>query len=130
MKIKRIEVRVTGATPVHMSASPEYRAIVRAIHTLDKVDRLGLAFLTGIPYGSASRIISELCNEGYLTAITEYKETHTRSRFRYPMFTWGAGKKYIWTYSHANESSSQIYVRSVTWPWFMSTYEKFLKKVG
>lgn len=58
-----------GATPLRLSASADFRAVIRHVHVMSLFDRLGLALTINIPYGTVSRILTMLCNEGYIEKV-------------------------------------------------------------
>jgi hypothetical protein len=58
-----------GKTSIHMSYSPYYRRIIRAMHIMRAFDRTLISLLYKIPYGSVSRVFSELENENYIQKL-------------------------------------------------------------
>lgn len=55
--------------------------MVRCICALTRFDRLGVALITRQPYGTVSRVLSELANEGYIETTGE-RETYDKWEVR------------------------------------------------
>ena len=58
-------------TPLHIHVSSQWRMLVRSLQVLPVFDRIQLGVITGIPFGSVSRIVSELENEGYIEPVLQ-----------------------------------------------------------
>jgi len=65
-------VRSTGKSKFnHKTKSPQTETMLRVMHVLNEFDRIGLAMLAGVPFGSAARAISELANSGYIQPLED-----------------------------------------------------------
>ena len=108
---------------VHMQNSEQYQAVIRAIHVLPQVDRLGLSLILGMPFGTVSRIISELLNEKYLrvVALAGY---YDRKNFKGKIFQYDG--KQLWNYGKSQTSKSVCLAKTRQWGKFMKKYEEYL----
>lgn len=123
-----------GKTPVHLSAGDDYKAVIRHIHVLPHFDRLQLALLINIPYGTASRIVTELFNEGYIEKLYH----HWEKKKVYEKREWNKGLprknaemrvkgKINWAYTDKDVARQQMYRCSSKWSEFLKRWNHFLK---
>jgi len=116
-------------TPVKLSPTEDYRAVIRYIHLHTDVDRLGLGFSTGLPFGTCSRIVSTLVNEGYLAKVGA-RMCYDHSLVNFELFkidTPDKGHHLNWNYGSALRGRATSYVKSIYWYQFMKRYDRFLK---
>lgn len=124
-----------GKTPVHLSASDDYRAVVRHIHVLPHFDRLQLALLINIPYGTVSRIITELFNEGYIERLYHlwnkkpvYEKREWSKKLPQSNGDMRVKGKINWAYTDKDVARQQVYCCSSRWNEFLQRWNHFLKK--
>jgi hypothetical protein len=65
VKVKRIR-RGNKLTPVHFSEGDTYRRVVNYLQVHHTFNRIQIAIATGVKFGTVSRILAEMANEGYL----------------------------------------------------------------
>lgn len=120
-----------GKTPVKMSSSEDYQKIIRFIHLHGGgVNRLGVSICMGVPFGTSSRIISELVNEGYLRPAPLPRHVISRASINYELFrinTADKGKHLNWNYGSAPVGRARVYMHSMRWVEFMQRYDRFLR---
>lgn len=118
-------------TPVKLSGTDDYKAVIRYIHLHTDVDRLGLSFVTGLPFGTVSRIISTLANEGYLAKHIGARMVYDRRYVDHELFmidTPDKGRHLNWNYGNAQRRGRATgYTKSIYWDQFMKRYSRFLK---
>jgi hypothetical protein len=123
-------------THVHLQDSEDYRLVVRMVHVLPTVDRLGIGLVTGVPFGTVSRIISELDTDGYITSPGSQVDLRLRYEAAdtkpYKLFevTTKNGTRHNWNYGNCERSTSTIYGKTDKWPLFMRAYDRFLRRKG
>lgn len=113
-----------GKTPVHLSYSTSYRNIIRTIHMLDQFDRIQVAAIHKVPFGTASRVFSELENERYIKSIRNnryYIPSHLRRNEDL--------KDHRFNYSNSANGmiKSVICVKTERWDHFVKRWSRFLK---
>ena len=116
-------------TPVKLSKTEPYRAVVRYLHLHKTIDRLGLGFVLGQPFGSVSRVISTLCNEGYLERNPP-RMVYSRAFMNYEVFcvdTDDKGHHLNWNYGTSPQGRATVYQKTDRWGQFMRRYDRFLK---
>lgn len=123
-----------GSTPVHLSNSDDYKAVIRHIHVMTIFDRTQLALLINIPYGTVSRIMTELSNEGYIEKVYhlwERKKVYEKREWskalpqaNHEMRVKG---KINWAYTDSNVARQQTYSVSAKWGQFLKRWNHFLK---
>lgn len=112
------------ATRVHMSSNEDYKAVIRFIHLMPQFNRIEIAAIFKIPFGTVSRILAELTNEGFIEKTEEqtmYSEMwikRNRDLFDHRM-NYGSGK--------SGQRASVICIKSKTWPVFLSRWNTFLR---
>ena len=114
-----------GKTPVHFSSADYYKFTVRAIQLLPVFDRLQIAALGKVSYGSVSRIISEMCNEGYLE-VAGTKSSYNISKLKNNADFNG----YTFSYSNSNVRSPTQYRKTKLFSKFVSRWSSFLRNEG
>ena len=63
-----------GKTPLRLSGSDPESKIVRAMQVLPVFDRTQLTVIAAEPYGSVSRVLAQLKNEGYVEEVLDAEE--------------------------------------------------------
>lgn len=123
-----------GSTPVHLSSSDDYKAVIRHVHVMAIFDRLQLALLINIPYGTVSRILTELFNEGYIERVY-----HMWNRKKvYEKRAWSRALpsannemrvkgKVNWAYTDSTSARQQTYSVTPKWSQFLKRWNHFLK---
>lgn len=116
-----------GLEPVRLSLTKDYRALVKALQVLPEFDRIGLAVLVDAPFGTVSRVLSELENENYIEP-TGNKVVYTRADLvsnpdlQEHRLNYASGKK--------PTASSVSYRKSGKWPLFIKRWADFLQLTG
>ena len=124
-----------GATPLRLSASADFRAVIRCIHVMSHFDRLGLALILNIPYGTTSRILTTLHNEGYIEKL--YHTWESKKVFEKKGYSKGLPEanhdmclkgKTNWAYTKKRVAHQQMYRVSSKWSEFLKRWNHFLAK--
>jgi hypothetical protein len=109
-------------TRIHMSSSEDYKAVIRAIHMLPRFDRILLSALYKIPFGTVSRILAELSNEGFVRKTQEnavYSEMWLK-RNRDLM-----GHRMNYGTGGSGQRASVVCIKSQSWPVFLTRWNTF-----
>jgi DNA-binding PadR family transcriptional regulator len=124
-----------GATPLRLSASANFRAVIRHVHMMSHFDRLGLALMINIPYGTVSRILTMLYNEGYIEKV--YHLWNKKKIYEKQGYSKGLPEanhdmrvngKTNWSYTDKDTAHQQLYRVSPKWDEFLRRWNHFLEK--
>lgn len=128
---------------LHLHNTEEFRALIRLLSIFPIFDRLGLALALRQPFGTVSRVISELENEGYILPIDQTVTYFVKDYIDSPDFYYtdrGGRKRMIWHYTSSKakapdpipkrgaKATSLCYVRSEKWRReFVDRWNLFIK---
>ena len=117
--------RGSGISNLIFYRTPAFKYVVRAVDAIDEFDRIQLKIIAGpeqqIAFGTISRILSQMQNEGYI-GRTGLKRTYSkRALRRNPDLV---GLKF--NYSRSDDTSSVILTKTGKWTEFMERWREFL----
>ena len=122
---KRRAVRKgTGASLFKPSTSQQDLKVLRAIHMLDTFDRITVANVLDIPFGTVSRVVSQLMNSGYVIPLNKVK---TFKRAELDAFPWPEDHRHNYDTESAVSVGSASYEKTANWPKLMVALSKINK---
>lgn len=113
-----------GASQFEPSTSKQDLKVLRAVHMLDTFDRVTIANTLDVPFGTVSRVLSQLCNSGY---ILQLNKSRAYQLGELDLFPWPADHRHNYDDDQEDAISSVLYEKSVHWPKLMKELAKVIK---
>lgn len=117
-----------GNSPLVFSDAEYFKGTIRAIQALNLFDRVTIAVILKVPFGSVSRVISQLENEGYIVPASHKSFSWKMVRQNPDLngFRLNYSKK-DGKVPTSGELTSVTYHKSGTWDDLMKRWSHFLK---
>lgn len=106
------------------STSAQDLKVLQAIHMLDTFDRITIGNCARVPFGTASRVFSQLQNSGYIVRLHETRKFKLSELNAFP---WPKGHRHNYDEDQTKEIGSAIYKKTTSWPKLMVALTKVMK---
>lgn len=122
---RRASRKGDGISKFTPSTSKQDLKVLRAIHMMDLFDRITIANTIDVPFGTVSRVISQLMNSGYVWPLNKSRVFTIDELNQFP---WARDHAHNYDDSDNDTISSALYEKTAHWPKLMQELTKVLKK--
>lgn len=114
----------SGASRFKPSTSKQDLKVLRAIHMLDVFDRITIANTLDIPFGTVSRVVSQLQNSGYVIPLNKLRVFKLSELNTFP---WPKDHRHNYDDDAIDTIGSASYEKTLNWPKLMAALTKINK---